>query len=169
MCRLHRRPRFVEDRHQAIADPLDDVAAMTADAGFLGDTDLPQQLQRRLVARGERPRREVDEIGEKNRHLAITAPAPLSLGHCLPDLERAEAELTGSARALRRRLGDPAGEQVRGPIPRRRQRIAELAVPGEQVAQQLCDPVHARRPVDLARLRDARAQAIGVLVLIAGA
>ena len=133
-----------EDRHQAVAHALHDLAVAPADRGLLLRADLAQQVERGLVARLQRPVREVHEVGEQDRDVGVAAPAPLGLGQRLPELQGAEPELPHQ-RPLRVRLGHPAGQQVRRLVSGGGQGIPQLVVAGQQLAHQLRGAVHAGR------------------------
>ena len=67
------------------------VAAVGGDRRVLGGRHLAQQLQRRLVAGVERPGRELDDVGEQDRHVHLPATASLCLRQRLPRLQGARA------------------------------------------------------------------------------
>ena len=77
---LDRLPGVLEHGHQAVAEALDDLAAARADLGLDRGADLAQQRDGLDVAGVERPGREVGEVGEDDRELAVAAAAALRLG-----------------------------------------------------------------------------------------
>lgn len=105
LLRLYRsrgRPgRVGEGRHQTVAQVLGDPASVRCELVLDLTSDRPQQSHQRGVLRLERPRGEVDEIGEDDRELLVTVSATLDLGECLPDLQCAQCQLAGGARTLR--------------------------------------------------------------------
>ena len=105
--------------------------------GLLAGEDAAQQVERGIVAGFERPRRELHEVREQDRDLAVAAAAPLRLGQRLPHLERSQAQLACDARPLRAKLGQPACDHERGLVARGRQRVAQLAVARQPLAHPL--------------------------------
>ena len=98
--RTHRCCRVEEHRHDAVAHPLDDVAAGLQQRR-LDDLGNPaQQLQGGFVARPQRPGREADQVGEHQRHLTISRAAGDPFGQRLPELQRPEADLARRGVAL---------------------------------------------------------------------
>jgi hypothetical protein len=77
--RLDRAAGLLEDRHQPVAEALDDLAAARADLRLDGRADLAQERHRLGVADVERPGGEVREVGEHDRQLAVAAAAALRL------------------------------------------------------------------------------------------
>ena len=114
---VERRRGVVEDGHHAVAQALDDLAAMLVHRLLDRASHLAQQRERRIVAGVERPGREVDEIGEDDRQLRGPATAPLRLGDVLPDLQRAQAGLAQQSRpaAVTSASRRPNSCQARGP------------------------------------------------------
>jgi len=69
----------VERGHHPVTQSLDDAASVRCDSRVLAGADAPQQIQCGVVAHFERPRRELHEVGEQDRHLALAAAAALRL------------------------------------------------------------------------------------------
>ena len=126
MPRGDRPARLLEHGHETVAHALDDAAIVRVNGGADELIDAAQQLQRERVPRLERPLREVDEIGEHDRHLAVAVAAALRLREPLPQLQGAKAQLAHHARALGPHRRELPGEQIRRAG--RRERIAEAAV-----------------------------------------
>src|SRR5204863_3844054 len=95
----------------------------------------------------ERPARELDEIREQHRHFALTGAPTRASRERLPDLERAEAELVGSARAPGVERGDAARDAVDRLATLRREAIAEALVPRQPLSQALDRLHHGWRAV----------------------
>ena len=88
---------------------------MRGDRRVLGGGDLAQQLQRRLVARLERPGREADDVGEQDRDVEPCrdpGPAPRKAPATLAGRPARARERRSAARAGPRR---PGGRSAAGP------------------------------------------------------
>src|SRR3954465_10168770 len=70
---LHGLGGIGEDRHRAVAEPLDHLPAALLDRGAPGGVDAAKEVERALVPCGERPGGEPDQVGEEDRHLVLAA------------------------------------------------------------------------------------------------
>jgi hypothetical protein len=148
---LERRRGIGEHRHHAVAQALHHLAVVRLDRRLDCLAHVAQQLDRGIVARLQRPFREVDEVGEDDGLLDLSAATSLRLRDRLPDLERAEPRLAHEA--------GPLGGQRRQAAPRYLglllaaggQRVAELAVARQQLADQLHQRDEARAAVHALR------------------
>ena len=99
---------FGEGRHQAVAEPLGDRAAVQHDRRIDRVGDLAQQLERGLVAGLERPAGEIAQVGEQDRHVHLPPAPALGLGQRLPHLEGPAAGLAEDAPRAGAELGELA-------------------------------------------------------------
>jgi hypothetical protein len=154
----HRRDSVVgcgEDRHHPVAESLHYLAAVLSDRRLDRVGDVAEKLQGRLVARIDRPGRELDEVGEDDRAFDVAPAAALGLAQRLPDLERTQARLAKNAGTLRGHFRDAAPDQVGLLAAGNRERVAEAAVAREHVAQAAHHPEQALVLVQpLARVGD---------------
>ena len=97
---LHAVHRIVEHGHQAVAERLDHLAAVVGHRLLGGVVHVAEQLDDRLVAGLQRPGREVDQVGEQDRHVHLAAAPALGLGDRLPHLQRRQAGLAGQRVAV---------------------------------------------------------------------
>ena len=128
------RPGVLEDRHQPVAEALDDLAAARADLRLDRGADLAQQRHGLGVAGVERPGREVREVGEDDRQLAVAAAAALGLGEALPHLQRAHPDLAQRAGLLGGQRRQAAAEHGGRLVAGERERVAVALVAGQAAA-----------------------------------
>src|SRR3954447_13516180 len=152
-----------EGGHHAVPQPLHEAPAVRGDRGVLVRTHSAQQLECRFVADLERPGREVDQVGEEDRHVALTAAASLHLRQRLPYLHGTEAELTCGARPLGAKLGQPPRQHQRRLVTRGGERVAQLAVAGQALTDPLGDLQPLRICVGPDALRERRTRLSSVV------
>ena len=104
--------RLVEGGHHSVAEPLHDLPAPLLDRRLDGLAHIAQQIERGVVARLERPVREVGEVGEDDRKLPLAPPAALRLREPLPELERGQTRLTQQAGPFGGEVGEAAADDV---------------------------------------------------------
>jgi hypothetical protein len=125
---LDRAAGIPKRRHQPVAEALDDLALALGHRRLDRRRHLPQQPQRRLVARLQRPAREADQVGEQDCDVDLTATAVLGLRQPLPPLQRRQPELAEHAVLLASQLDQLLGGQIGGTTARGREVVDQRLV-----------------------------------------